>query len=329
MNVFYDFPIFVRITCVMKKVLFIVFICFSFCAYSQEQNDSSFHWDKTSWDESMNLFYEPGYITFAGGFGNMEPLLFEGNIVPYYRIGLNAIKHWVIVLSPQVILRMYNTESYPVRSPSYEPRIVLVHQTLARKEKSYSDWYQYVSVYHHSNGQDGYFYTDSTNTTINTYDGSFSTNWLEAGTFLTKTRSSRQYYAKLYGKYCVLQDTMLNGLYGRLRFNFDLKFEWNVAKSIYNLFNIKYFKDKESIVSNVFKFGVICGKMDKRDPIDIHRCIIDYTISFKPGFLQDVTLFAQYYWGEDYYNIYFNRILHVFRIGLTAHSKFFSKASTL
>ncbi|MCQ2607113.1 MAG: hypothetical protein MJ197_00290 [Bacteroidales bacterium] len=312
----------------MKKfILYILFCLLSSVTFAQRERDttSRINWEQTSWDETMNLFYEPGYLTAGGGLGNIEPLLFEGNIVPYYRIGLDAIKHWAFIISPQVIVRMYNDYSYPVRTPSYEPRIILVHQTLTEKHPAFSGWFQYASLYHHSNGQDGYFYTDSTNTTINTHDGSFSTNWIEAGTFYARTHSTRQYYAKLYGKYCYQLDTMLNGLYGRWRFNFDLKFEWNIAKTIYNLFNIQYFKNKESIFSNVLKFGVIAGNMAKRDALDIHRCVLDYTISFKPAFLQDVTIFAQYYWGEDYYNIYFNRTLRLFRVGLTAHSEFFSR----
>ncbi len=315
----------------MRKCITYCIACvLSLSVFAQRERDTTarINWDVTSWDETMNLFYEPGYLTAGGGLGNIEPLLFEGNIVPYYRIGLNAIKHWAFVISPQVIVRMYNDYSYPVRTPSYEPRIILVHQTLTEKKSAFSGWYQYASLYHHSNGQDGYFYTDSTNTTINTHDGSFSTNWFEVGTFFARTRGTRHYYAKIYGKYCYQQDSMLNGLYGRWRLNFDLKFEWNVAKTIYNIFNIQYFQNKRSILSNVLKFGLIAGNMDKRDALDIHRCILDYTISFKPAFLQDVTLFAQYYWGEDYYNIYFNRTLRLFRIGLTAHSEFFSRKST-
>lgn len=289
-----------------------------------EEDTSTFQWDEITWDETLNLFYEPGGIAFAGGIGNIEPLLFEGNIVPYYQIGLDAINKWTVLLSPQIILRMYNTYSYPVRTPSYMPRMILAHQS-SKYTRQYHDWFQYISWWHHSNGQDGNFYNynpDSTIAGINTKSGSFSTNWIEAGVFASRAHSNRQYYAKLYGKYCYQQDTMLNGLYGRLRFNFDLKFEWNIARTLSGL-NIKFFDEKETILSNVIKVGVICGNIDKYETFDIQRCILDYTISFKPAFLEDVTLFAQYYWGEDYYNIYFNRTLQMFRIGISAQNRFF------
>lgn len=322
---------------VMKRYFAIIVLLFiQYSVLSQEDSlsfpDSAavervhilpFEWDEITWDESINMFYEPGYITFLGGFGNIEPLLFEGNIVPYYQIGLDAIKKWAILLSPQIILRMYNEYSYPVRSPSYMPRMVLVHQS-SHNKRAYRDWFQYVSVYHHSNGQSGDFYTDSTQTTINTQDGSFSTNWIEVGSFLSRAHSSRQYYAKFYGKYCFQQDTMLNGIYGRWRVNFDLKFEWNIAKTLSGM-GIHYFDGRQTVLSNVIKLGLIMGRRKDSESVDFNRCILDYTVSYKPGFLQDVTIFAQYYWGEDYYNIYFDRVLRVFRFGITAQNRFFTR----
>lgn len=311
----------------MKRFTYILLIFFIPFASLAQEDSVGFQWDDVTWDETMNMFYDPGYITAAGGIGNLEPLIFEGNIIPYYRIGLDAIKKWALILSPQVILRMYNAESYPVRTPSYEPRIILVHQS-SKHTREYHDWFQYVSWYHHSNGQDGYFYTDSTNSKINYHNGSFSTNWIEAGVFASRAHSSRKYYSKIYGKYCYAQDTMLNGLYGRWRLHFDLKFDWDIAKTLSNL-NIRYFDNKESILENTFKFGLICGNIDHHDWVDWKRFIVDYTISFRPGFLQDVAIFAQYYWGEDYYNIYFNRMLHVFRVGIIAQSRFFVKENTI
>ncbi|MBP5370490.1 MAG: hypothetical protein J6Y55_01040 [Bacteroidales bacterium] len=318
----------------MKNFLAIVcFVVATTTAIAQTDTSSVFkwdeilQWDEITWDESLNMFYEPGYITTGGGFGNIEPLLFEANIIPYYRISFDAVKKWAFLISPQVVLRMYNDYSYPVKTPSYEPRIILVHQS-SEHTREYHDWFQYISWFHHSNGQDGYFYTDSTNTHINYENGSFSTNWLEAGIFASRAHSSRQYYSKLSGRYCYQRDTMLNGLYGRWRLNFEITFDWNIAKTLSNL-NIPSFDGKETVLSNTIKFGLICGNIEDYEFLDFQRCIFDYTISFKPGFLQDVTLFAQYYWGEDYYNIYFNRILRVFRVGIAAQSKFFVKNSTV
>ena len=304
----------------MKRL---VFLCVILCSslFSLAQSDTSnYKWEDVAWDEAMNMFYDPGYITVTGGVGNIEKLIFEANIIPYYTIGLNAISKWALVLSPQVIIRMYNEDSWPIKTPSYKPRVILVHQSTGKNQ--FHDWFQYVSWYHHSNGQSGEFFRDDS--TFNWENGSFSTNWIEAGVFASRAHRTREYYAKLYGSYCYAQDTMQNGLFGRFRLNFDLKFDWNIAKTLSNI-NIHFCDNKNAYISNTLRVGYIGGDVDLYDRFDWKRFIIDYTISFRPGFLQDVTLFAQYYWGEDYYNIYFNRILHVFRVGITAQSKFFTR----
>lgn len=304
----------------MQKLLLVNIFFFSVLFSFSQTDSTSFEWEDVAWDETMNMFYEPGYITAAGGIGNIENLIFEANIIPYYTISTSSLSKWALVLSPQVILRMYDQDSWPIRTPSYKPRVILVHHTT---KKRYHDWFQYVSWYHHSNGQEGYFYEDDS-TTINWRNGSFSTNWLEAGVFACRAHRERAYYAKIYGSYCYQQDTMQNGLLGRFRFNFDLKFDWNICKTLCNL-NLKSFEDKNAFISNTLRFGIVGGDVKLYDKFDWKRCIVDYTISFRPGFLEDVTFFAQYYWGEDYYNIYFNRILHVFRVGITAQSKFFTR----
>lgn len=302
-----------------KLFLFNIFV-FSFLFSFSQTDTSSIKWEDVARDETMNMFYDPGYITAAGGIGNLEHLIFEANIIPYFTISTNSISRWALILSPQVILRMYDQESWPIRTPSYKPRVILVHHT---PKKQYHDWFQYISWYHHSNGQEGSFY-ESDSTTINWQNGSFSTNWIEAGVFACRAHNAKAYYAKIYASYCYQQDTMQNDLLGRFRFNFDLKFNWNICKTLSNL-NLKYFNDRNAYISNTLRFGIIGGDVKLYDKFDWKRCIVDYTISFQPGFLQDVTFFAQYYWGEDYYNIYFNRILHVFRVGITAQSKFFSR----
>ena len=42
------------------------------------------------------------------------------------------------------------------------------------------------------------------------------------------------------------------------------------------------------------------------------------TLSYNPKYLEDVRLFVQYYYGQDYYNIHFENTLSELRIGLIA-----------
>ena len=81
------------------------------------------------------------------------------------------------VLTPQIILRMYQEKSYPVRTPSYMPQVSLYYIMKDGKDgRSLSLFGRYA---HHSNGQDGDFYLE--NGEINVKSGDFATNYIESG----------------------------------------------------------------------------------------------------------------------------------------------------
>ena len=63
------------------------------------------------------------YISFPTDIGNIEPLWFEGNIIPNFYIRESKNSRLMGVLTPQIIIRMYQEKSYPVRTPSYMPQI--------------------------------------------------------------------------------------------------------------------------------------------------------------------------------------------------------------
>ena len=75
------------------------------------------------------------YITFPTDIGNLEPLWFEANLIPNFNIRKSKNSRVMGVLTPQIILRMYQEESYPVRTPSYMPHIT-VYYRLTEKEKA-------------------------------------------------------------------------------------------------------------------------------------------------------------------------------------------------
>ncbi|WP_339649610.1 hypothetical protein [uncultured Salegentibacter sp.] len=63
------------------------------------------------------------YITFPADIGNIEPLMFEANLNPNFIIRERKDSRLMAVLTPQITIRMYNKESYPVQTPSYIPQI--------------------------------------------------------------------------------------------------------------------------------------------------------------------------------------------------------------
>jgi hypothetical protein len=66
------------------------------------------------------------YITFPTDIGNIEPLTFEGNLIPNFYLRQSTNSRLMGVLTPQIIIRMYEERSYPVRTPSYMPQITII-----------------------------------------------------------------------------------------------------------------------------------------------------------------------------------------------------------
>ncbi|MFO8148370.1 MAG: hypothetical protein R6U03_13365, partial [Gillisia sp.] len=117
------------------------------------------------------------YITFPTDIGNLEPLIFEANVSPGFKIREGKDSRLMAVLTPQIIVRMYDEFSYPVRTPSYMPNITFYF--LTGSERSINKLSLFGKIAHHSNGQNGDFYDE--NGTINLISGNFATNFIELG----------------------------------------------------------------------------------------------------------------------------------------------------
>lgn len=272
---------------------------------------------------TINMFREPSYILFASGIGNLEPLVFEGDIVPYYMLSIKSDIKWGIQLSPRVIIRMYNKYSHPVRTPSFMPTVTFFYHLIDSKNQS-RDLFTYCSWYHHSNGQDGDFYKPDS-ISINTTTGSFYTNWLEGGVFLSRpdhNLPSTLNYIKLSVAYNYMLNSELIGIYGQLRFFSDFQSTINLSKAL------KIFRGSDNnhnvILNQSVHLGWIADNLSDSKAIDKKRFIFRYTLSFKPSFFKDVNLFCQYYYGQDYYNINFSKTLNVIRFGISSKIKIFN-----
>lgn len=253
------------------------------------------------------------YITALEGLGNMEPLFFEANLAPYYLIRLKEEYHAAIELSPQVAFRMYREESFPIRTPSYMPRVTF-YRNLHKLTTGSRSVTSFLSVVHHSNGQNGDFYNE--NGSINTYDGNFATNYLELGAlFIQKDlkTSNRQRVYKSYLEYHFSSDRNLQGLLGTFRLNFEFQL-------IHHLNSSGKAKNKENEkhrIRQTFEAGWVFAGLDNVDAINIkERLLFNFTVSYHPRIAEDMSFFIQYYYGQDYYNIFFDRDISVLRIGL-------------
>lgn len=272
--------------------------------------------------EAIDASHETSYITILGGAGNIEPLMFEASIIPYYMLRLNQNTRWAMEISTKIIIRMYNERSLPIRTPSYMPRATL-YLNVGRLDSKMKKQFFFVSWCHHSNGQNGIF-ADSITHAINTYDGDFSTNFIEAGPFFSRVPTNKGFvtdYLKLSVTYNYKQAEEIKGEYGIFRINHEMQSIITLPKALrrFDVETNSLSGRKHSSLRLTVKNSLIIGKMAEAKTWDLYnRITTSWTLAFRPALLADVTFFAQYYYGQDYYNIWFARNLSVFRIGIQA-----------
>jgi len=268
--------------------------------------------------ESINASHETSYITVLGGSGNIEPLIFEASIVPYYMLRFNKNTRWGVEISPKIIIRMYNEYSYPLRTPSYMPRATL-YLNIGKLDSRIQKQFFFISWGHHSNGQNGSF-ADSVTHIINTKDGNFLTNFIEAGPFFSREPSNHKFvtdYLKVSITYHYMQDADMKKMYGNLRINHEIQSIITLPKS-FSRFKINSGIDGGGKLSSLrlsIKSSIILGDMVGSNSWELlNRITTSWSVSFRPDYLKMLL----YYYGQDYYNIWFARNLSVFRFGIQA-----------
>ncbi len=249
------------------------------------------------------------FITFPTDIGNIEHLWFEGNIIPNFYLRQSKNSRLMGVLTPQIIIRMYQEESFPVRTPSYKPQITLYY-LLSEKGRSKTTSL-FGRIEHHSNGQNGDFYLE--NGEINVKSGNFSTNLMEIG--IIKTNRNMRLNAYQFFK-TSFEFQPESWLYEDLVGQYS-RFRWHTAFSIFKLpkKNIKP-NDKRATLSVKGEATLMFGDTPMENPSALDRMNLSLTVFYHPKFLEDLGLFVQIYHGMDYYNIYFSHQLDIIRFGI-------------
>lgn len=298
-----------------KKLFFISTISLCFTALVSVAQDSlMLENEENSFFRTIRANQHDSYITLGGGLGNMEPLIFEALIAPYFLLRTSENSRWGATLSPTILLRMYAEESFPVRTPSYMPQITFYRQL--DDEQGRTLQYVFLSVVHHSNGQDDSFFMEDG--TLNTHSGDFSTNYLELGMFFNKKlvhfsqtteyfKTSLEYHLDFY------RSKELKGHYSFVRWNNSIR----VFRSLGSLRSWKMQKNPR--LQTTLQTSWFFGDMDDAPFFDTReRFNISFTIAYRPRALSDVSVFLNAYSGKDYYNMHFQQRLSVVRLGLQA-----------
>lgn len=260
-------------------------------------------------DKMAQINQGDSYVTFPFDFGNIEPLMFEANVSPSFKIRERKDSRLMGVLTGQIIIRMYDETSYPIRTPSYIPQITFYFLT-GNKQAS-KKLTLFGRFAHHSNGQDGNFYNEDGN--INLESGNFATNFFELG--LIKSSYSNQLNAFKFFKSSVevhpkswMLDEM-QGKYSGLR--------WHNTFLAYKLpMNGDFSKSRKANFSLKAETTLMLDHINNWETFDLKRLNARLTFYYHPKFLEDIGFFVQFYHGADYYNIYFNHQIDTIRFGL-------------
>lgn len=268
--------------------------------------------------QSIRANHVDSYVTFGQGFGNLEPMIFEGLVAPYFLLRTRKDARWGATLSPAIMIRMKAEESFPVYSPSYLPNITLYHLF---SEKNGEVKYLFATLRHHSNGQFNNFYNEDGS--LNTKTGDFATNMVEFGAFFNKPvipfsntkeyfRTSIEYHID-YGR-----SEELKGIYSFLRWNNNFRiFKFPLPNSTLDRLGYKPTPRVQTNIETTWMFGDVnnASFFDLKE-----RFNLSFTIAYRPKVLKDVSLFVKFYSGKDYYNMQFLHRINVLSFGLQAYT---------
>lgn len=291
----------------MKRLLFCTFYGFSLFVQVNGQDTGTVSSTELGLIAQVNQ--GNSYITFPADIGNIEPLWFEANLSPGFYIRKSKDSKLMGVLTPQIIIRMYQERSFPVRTPSYMPQITAYYLISPRKNKNTLSLFGKLA--HHSNGQDGDFYLE--NGDVNLLSGDFATNHFEAGIIKTN-------FISRFGAHQFLKTSLeihppawtakeLTGKYSTVR--------WHNTIS---MFKIPVTENKnnrrKARISLKGETTWLFGRVEDWNNFSSKRLNMKLTFYYHPNFLEDFGFFVQAFHGMDYYNIYFNHHLDVIRFGI-------------
>lgn len=297
------------------KVIFTITLVICGCRISGQeviqQTESSFF-------RTVRSGFEESYITFGRGISNLDPMIFEALVAPGFLVRTSSNARWGATLSPAILIRMSNEESFPVRTPDYRPNITFYHQ-LGQKGR-FEDRIRFIflKLAHHSNGQEDPFYNPDGS--INLNSGNFSTNYIEIGAFFKKNIEKYGVAGEFFRMSLEIhpgidQSPELKDLYSMVRLH-----------NHFRIFRVKpgtnpNHTNRNPRIQSTIKTTWMFGPIDNAKAFDIKsRLNISLIFEYRPAFLKDVSFFINAYSGEDYYNIHLTHRINMLRFGLMAYS---------
>lgn len=245
---------------------------------------------------------ERSYVAFPIGFTGLEPLVFEADLVPNFSV-LPRDWHVALFLTPKIILRMFATKSAPVSTPSYMPRLTTFFW-FGESAKGPTSYFS-AAFLHHSNGQSGTFY--NADGSHNHDSGSFGTNYFEFAAYPKFWQSGSLGWSSIVLEWHPrsFENEELRSTYGNLRLRLATTLNANVGT---------YASDLSVGLTTIL------GEMTKPTNASTFFARFPFAVKYaiRPPSI-DVGLYAAYYQGQDYYNIWYDRFISVVQLGISGN----------
>ena len=319
-------------------------IVFSFCCSGVSAqrviSDSNFvKIQRVFLSRQVNIQYTETYKSFAEVTWITPPYLdmlgpryylLTCNLQPYFMVLAAKWSRVAIAIEPRVAVRIMKGTSSPVRTPSYNPGVTVYLRLLNDTTHLF---YFHASLFHHSNGQDGPTLepTDSTEPRrMNTYNGSFATNYWAAGLNYSQTITTPKLSYAMNGSLEIEHhffgiDKGMAGRFGNVRLN--VKFATiALGKSTEK---IRIGKHSTAILQEdklvemfrlTFAATFILDKFIGPDASKFYRRVnLEVKAMYRiPGSPNISVLLAGGYYGQDPYNIYMYDHYGYIRIGFAS-----------
>lgn len=249
---------------------------------------------------------EPSYITASSGVRlgsdtSISNLLYEAQLVKNIPITeIDPARRWWFDAPVRIGIRQLNTESKPVRTPSFNPGVRFTG--VSRDSLQYFT----VGLHHYSNGQEGDGTIDGR---VNLRNGSFNTNYLEltANRFLKKEGNwfsigLRQHF---YGTFEQVQRDqyprrqLLLGWHSKHFNPFGQQWQLRLTETVG--LNYRYRSKENNLEAR------LADRLNTR-----------IELIGKPILAAELRLYLRYDYGFDYYNIHFQQRINRFQIGVAA-----------
>ncbi len=288
----------------------------------------------TQYNQTYKAFSEVTWITPPYGevLGPRYYIL-TANLQPYFMVLAAKWSRVAVAIEPRVAVRIMWGKSSPVKTPSFNPGATAYLRLL--KDTTHL-FYASVSLFHHSNGQDGPTLNPKDSIeprSMNTTNGSFATNYWAVGLNYAQTIYTPKISYAMNGRleiehHAVGIDPGMVGRFGNVRLN--LKFATIALGK--NIEKIKIGKRTRAILREdewvemfrlTFAATFILDKFTGPESEKLYRRVnLELRAMYRiPGSPNIALLLAGGYYGQDPYNVYMYDHYGFIRIG--AASGFF------